>query len=42
VVDVDLGQVAGVIDRLDLLADEGRERGFDIAPWTCNGFAPVT
>ena len=32
VVDVDLGQVAGVIDRLDLLADEGRERGFDIAP----------
>ena len=32
VVDVDLGRVARVIERLDLLADEGRERGLDVAP----------
>ena len=32
VVDVDLGQVAGIIDRLDLFTDEGGERRLDIAP----------
>lgn len=32
VVDVDLGQIARVVERLDLFADEGRKRGFDVAP----------
>ena len=32
VVDVDLDQVARVVERLDLFADEGRERGLDVAP----------